>query len=132
MSDDGPLCHCPADEAGHTPGEGDCTVKVKRGNYAPDQHLGSTVDANGYPRPAALGARGTCPECGRPGVTVRLHRIKAGKVELGLEPALAAHQVHRRRGVACPGAGRPPAEIRFVPGRNVVEWIAVHGREGVA
>jgi hypothetical protein len=123
VSYDEARCHCSDDTLGHPPGEGGCGFEVKPVRVVPFRNANP-------PGPGA--ARGTCPECGRPDVTVRRHQVKAGKVPLGVEPQLAAHQVHRRRGVACPGAGRPPAELRFVPSQLVVDWIAVHGRESVA
>lgn len=129
------LCHCGDDVDGHALGDRECLVAVKSGARLGMPRIPSHLTDAGEFTAAGLGARGTCPECSKPGVRVQRAEIR-GVVHvgrkgplLGVEPRIAPHKAE---GTPCPGAGRVPAETRFTPSREIASWIAVHGTEALA
>jgi hypothetical protein len=113
------LCHCRVNPDGHEPGSVlDCEAPVIRpGSYSRTQ-----VGGVGYSRPT--GARGTCPDCGRTGVTVKRHEVRTTDAPdvhdlvpgalVAIRPALAAHKTPGRGSKPClTGEGKVPAETRY-------------------
>jgi hypothetical protein len=116
---DGLLCHCRVNPDGHAPGSVlDCEAPtIKHGTYSRPE-----VGGIGYGAPTS-GVRGTCPDCGRTGVTVKryevcttdapdVHDLMPGAL-VAVRPALAAHKTPGRDGKPCAGAGKVPAETRY-------------------
>ena len=147
------LCHCGGDEGGHPIAAARCSaeVEIKAGAR---KNLGWCSCDHRYGVCGCHGSiYGTCRECGQ--------RVKVVKVEtrgtwdvfprlpgetkasydrrrvdefgharargplLQVMPAIAPHR-------DCPGAGQPPAETRYTPGRLLAEWVKANGDESVA
>ena len=148
----GLLCHC--DQTGHLPADGHplgtpgCASEVKAGarenlGWCSRDHYYSVCSCHGS-------VYGTCRECGRRVKVVKVEtrgtwdvfprlpgETKAGydrrRVDkfghagvrgplLQVMPAIAPHR-------DCPGAGQPPAETRYAPGRLLAEWVKANGDE---
>lgn len=99
-------------------------------------YVGRGVTGGSFRR-GEVKARGTCTECSKPRSVKRVETIgrrpdarpdQQGPL-LNLAPLVAPHTV---KGAACSGAGWPPAETRYTPGRELASWIEVHGKEAVA
>ncbi len=152
------LCHCTGgsnddteggtgggpDRVGHGVGAPGCGEVVRQGTYR-RAAVGGAGGAGGATTWLYRSARGTCPVCGRTGVTVTApmiygrdpsapaHRRGAGKgVPLGKLLQLGPHPRPGRAASACPGAGRPPVETRFTPPSLITDWVWEHGPTSAA
>ena len=134
-ADEGLLCHCDDDKAGHPLGDGLACPKLTRTSVGfPEIH---TIGEYNHVNLARVDARGTCPVCHKPGVRVKrvqvfssYHlgrrqepeinpRVQRGNA-LEIRPGMAPHKI---KGVECAGTGQVPAETRYTPGRELAGYL---------
>lgn len=124
-------CHCAATDGpdGHALDTEGCESDVKAGTYRDGWCSRDHRDVVRFCTTCHSPARGTCPSC-RKQVQVRqietrgLVLGRSGEAKRGsllqVAPGMAPH---RHAGKPCSGAGQPPVETRYTPGRELGDWV---------